>query len=345
MFYTTKQHLEQLFDNTIRSHSFHAETKDEALTWRQDLQKKLAELIGFNHMTVCTPNPQELERVACDGYTRVKLTIQTEPDITMPFYLLIPDSGKEPYRTIIACHGHCGGGKDAVAGVRSSQIVSDAITEFNYNYGEQLAKRGYLVFCPDARGFGERRESYIQGNADWEITGSSCSHLNCIAQPLGQSVTGMWIWDLMQLVNYALSRPDVSEVGCVGLSGGGLQSLWLAAMDDRIQCCAVSGYFYGYKSSLLTNLCCSCNYVPDLWNTVDIGDLGAMIAPRPFVIETGDKDSLNITMENVLTQVTTVKSAMALYGAKDKLFHDVFDGEHRWHGDMVYQMLDLYFQP
>ena len=38
---------------------------------------------------------------------------------------------------------------------------------------------------------------------------------------------------------------------------------------------------------------CSCNYVPHLFEHVDMGDVGALIAPRPLLVETGTHDDLN----------------------------------------------------
>lgn len=85
---------------------------------------------------------------------------------------------------------------------------------------------------------------------------------------------------------------DGERLGCCGLSGGGMQTIWLTAMDDRIKCAVVSGYFYGYLDSLLKmphN--CGCNFVPDLWNHIDMGDLGALVCPRPLLIESGTRRS------------------------------------------------------
>lgn len=124
----------------------------------------------------------------------------------------------------------------------------------------------------------------------------------------GGKLSTAGVWDLMRLVDYIKTRPDCNgdKIGCIGLSGGGLQSLWLAALDDRIMFATVSGYFYGYRDSLLEmNQNCCCNYVPGLWEHVDMGDIGALIAPRALVIESGMQDHLNGRrgIVNVLEQV------------------------------------------
>lgn len=346
-YYTAQQHFERLFEETKRTHSFCAQTTEEHLVWQRQLREKLQELTGMQRMERCDPQPVLLEEKTFEGYKRRKYVIHTEEDVEMPFYMLIPDGcGPDRVRSaVIACHGHSSHGKSAVVGERECPWVSDRIDHYHYNFGEVLAQKGYVVFATDARGFGERRERYQQGDTADKMLDSSCAYLNAMAISLGQSVTGMWVWDLMRLADFALAQPEVNgHIGCVGLSGGGLQSLWLAALDDRMECSVVSGYFYGYLESLLINHNCDCNYVPGLWNVADIGDIGALIAPRPMVIETGDEDDLNgkSGLKNVTAQVETVRKAMALYGAQDRLCHHIFSGGHRWSGEKAYPWLERY---
>lgn len=350
MYYTAQEHFEKIFQDTVRTHTFHASSQEEFRNWSDSLRKKLHDLLGTGEMKACPLTPQVLETVPCRGYVRKKLVIHTEEDILMPFYMLIPDDLKEGERrtAVIACHGHSSNGKEAVAGVKEQPGMAETIEHYNYNYGEVLAQMGYVVFAPDARGFGERRERYDQGDEKEKIFTSSCSYLNVMAMSLGQTVMGMWLWDLMRLADFALSCECVNgHLTCVGLSGGGMQSLWLAAMDTRIECCVISGYFYGYLQSLLINYNCLCNYVPNLWRTADIGDIGALICPRPVLIETGDQDDLNGKdgLDNVLPQVETVRRAMALFGAEDYLYHDIFEGEHLWHGEKAYPWLISHVPP
>jgi dienelactone hydrolase len=147
----------------------------------------------------------------------------------------------------------------------------------------------------------------------------------------------MWAWDLMRLLDYVATRPecDPERVGSAGLSGGGLQTLWLSVLDERVRCAVISGYFYGYKDALLKlSNNCSCNYVPGLWELADMGDLGALIAPRPLLIETGTLDPLNGErgVANVTEQVAITAQAYELFGARERLAHATFEGEHMWHG-------------
>jgi dienelactone hydrolase len=338
-YFVSEDYMKERFRRFSRQLGFRAETAEDARAWQVQLRGKVAELLGLPTMIACPPDENITERVPCDGYERQRIEIRTEPGVVMPFYALIPNNLKSGERraAVIAPHGHGSGGKFSVAGRTDIPVIEKAATYYNYAYGVQLAREGFIVFCPDARGFGERREKYYQKDDEDNFIHSSCEVLNHIAIPLGQTVAGMWTWDLMRLADYVSQRPDCDpqRIGCAGLSGGGLQTLYLCAMDERIRCGVCSGYFYGVQESLLEKAAnCSCNYVPHLWEYADMGDLAALIAPRPFLIETGTCDSLNgkSGVDNVLAQVKIAKSAYTALGAGDRLYHDIFEGEHRWHG-------------
>ena len=324
-------YMRRRFDAVGRKLAFTAENLDQWRLWRRRLRRKLKELSGYSTMQRAPLRPRVTERVQAGEFVRERVEIQTEPGIVMPLYTLRLKELKGPLPAIVCPHGHGSGGKISTAGVRQFPRVGLAIKKMNYDYGVQLARAGFITFCPDARGFGETRMPGVPPMR------RSCQFLNSMGYPLGQTATGMFTWDLHRLIDYIETRRDCrpGAVGCAGLSGGGLQTLWATALDERIKCAVVSGYFYGYKESLLElYVCCSCNYVPHLYEYVDMGDIGALIAPRPLLIETGNKDPLNgrSGLGNVRPQVRTTRRAYRLLGAAGALKHDVFEGEHRWHG-------------
>ena len=245
-YYTSEKHFLKKFHSAYRTHTFQAATKEEFLIWQDSLPQKLRELLGITQMEKCLPQPELVETVACDGYVRKKMLIHTEPDVIMPFYVLIPDDLKEGEKrtALIACHGHGSNGKEAVVGLREKEGVANTINVHNYNYGEEFVKKGYIVFAADARGFGERREIELQGDEEEKYLSSSCRGLAHLALPLGQTIAGMWTWDLMRLADYILTCDFVNgHLTCVGLSGGGLQTLYFSALDPRVECAVISGYF------------------------------------------------------------------------------------------------------
>ena len=341
-------HYSAIMKNLKPAMRMDCRTAAEYMIWKQKARNKLSELLGLDRMNRCAPGPRLISSERLDGYTREKWTIRTEPDVIMPFYRLVPDGIREGEKrpAVIAAHGHGGGGKEAVAGNGYFPELARAIRNFHYDYGVSAVKKGCIVFCPDARGFGERRETDLQRDDPNARLSSSCYYLNFMALPLGQCVAGMWVWDLMRLTDYIETLPEVdpARIGCIGLSGGGLQVLYFTALEDRIAYAACSGYFYGFRQALLELYNCSCNYIPHMWENFDVGDIGSLIAPRPLVIETGDADSLNGKdgLANVLPFVDQVRSAYRLFGKEELLCHDIFSGPHMWHGTESIAGIDRY---
>jgi dienelactone hydrolase len=322
------------FDKVARRMALNAKTPAELKRWQKKIAAKLRELTGYDTMRRTSLGAKITEEVPMDGYIRQRVEIHTEPDVVMPMYVLIPQ-GKGPFPAVMAPHGHAGDGKNGPVGIATSDKVAEVIRTANYKYGPQMAKAGFITFCPDARGFGERREVFHK-SAD--PTESSCREVLHMAIPLGQTVTGMWTWDLHRLADYIQTRRDCipGQLACVGLSGGGHQAIWAAALDERIRCTISSGYFYGYKESLLElSNNCSCNYVPHLWEHVDMGDIGALIAPRALLIESGTIDPLNgkSGLANVRSQLAIARKAYKLLGASERIQHDVYEGDHQWYGN------------
>ena len=303
-FYGSTDHLLEVYDRRGRRYRFEARDSEGFYIWKDKVRSKLKKLMGLDRMEACDPKPVETETVTVeDGVSRKRVLIQTEPDVWMPIYILTPGDQKrdKPLPCLIACHGHGSAGKFSTAGRNDIPAVVGQIQKLRYDYGLHFAQLGYIVICPDARGFGERREIHRQGGKVMNLgsdeatfLGDSCSILSRLGSGLGQTVAGMMTWDLMRLIDYleTLDGLDPERIGCVGLSGGGLQTLWLSSLEDRIKCSVVSGNFFGFRGSLLEQIRCECSYIPRLLEFVDVGDIGAAIAPIPLLIETGTDDYL-----------------------------------------------------
>lgn len=351
------------FDKYGRKDFFRGDTLAEFEDWQKTSRQTLAKLLGLDKMDQVDLKPQIEEAVVLEGaenqgIVRQRVLIQSETDVWIPMYLLLPSDssgqGKEDFsyvskkrRVFIAPPGHQGAGKYSVAGMGEIPAVADAIKKFNYDYGLQLARRGFAVICPDCRGFGERRDEKKQGDDENSFLTSSCFHLAHMAEAIGETVAGMCVWDLMKIMDYIEASADkwgwdAENVSCLGFSGGGMQTLYFTALDERIKNVFISGYMYGYKDShMLLNGNCSCNYVPHLWEHFDMGDVGSLIAPRNLMIQSCREDHLNGPrgLENVYEQLDIIRSAYRLYGNENRLVHDVCEGGHCWHDEHLSDIL------
>ena len=339
-YYDSLDGMKKKYDRLARKKAFSGATKEEWQEWKADLKKELWSLLGMDLMETCPLLPCCEERITLeDGIVREKVILQVEPEVWMPVYILIPPSeGKEKLSCFLAPHGHQGAGKYTVAGCGEIPAVADAIEKFHYDYGLQLAKLGVVALCPDARGFGERRDLAFQKDEEDCFMRGTCFHQAHMAEPLGLTVAGMCAWDLMRLIDYVQERGEwkMEDLGCLGFSGGGLQTLWLTALDDRIRRALISGYMYGARDALLElNGNCSCNYVPGLWRLADLGDIASLIAPRPLVIQSGICDHLNGArgIVNADEQVDIIRAAYRLNGAEENLLHRHYEGGHQFHGE------------
>ena len=348
-FYDVTEHFAKRFDAVGRQWAFRGGSPRAAKAWQKKLSAKLHELLGLNTFEPTPPRLRLRGREDQGAYWREDWTMHTEPDVIATFYVFVPKNIRpgEQRPAVVCAHGHISAGRFAPAGRRDVAPVAKTIAVHNYDYAVQLVKRGLITVAMDARGFGQRRIQHRQDSG--QLLHGSCHELMLMGQGLGQTVTGMWVWDLLRLVDYLVTRPEVdsARIGCAGLSGGGLQTLYLAAVDSRIQAAVVSGYYYGVKDALIRQADnCACNSIPNLWKFVDLGDVGGLIAPRGLFIETGDNDPLNgPSLKNVTTQVGYTRKVYRSLGCAGQLVHHIFPGEHRWCGEQsvpwLAQQLDL----
>ncbi len=68
-------------------------------------------------------------------------------------------------------------------------------------------------------------------------------------------------------------------------------------------------------------------------------DIGALIAPRPLFVETGRDDPL-FPVAAATDSVARLRRVYDHLGAGDNLVHEVFEGEHQWHGVSALRFVD-----
>lgn len=331
------------YDKHARSMAMDLSSPEAFLKWQGEASQKLYSVLGLGLMEMPSSlAPRELDRERLSsGITRRHMTIQVEDDVTMPFYLLEP-AGEVDDGIFLCAPGHQGGGKASLVGDRSDEAVSRMIDHYSYDFALKLAQEGHVAIAFDSRGFGERREFAQQD----DVLGSSCVPIAHMAEPLGYSLAGLLVWDIMRLVDYVTGE-GFKTVHMIGFSGGGLQTLYASALDKRISDAFISGYYYGFKDSLLVlNGNCACNYVPSLWRYFEVSDMAAMSAPRPLMIQSAESDHLNGPrgLDNVTPYVEELFNAYNLLGVSDKLVHHIIPGPHHFDWDdarMAYQELGL----
>ncbi len=300
--------------------------------WRERRRQVLTDLLGPD------PEPvpldlETLESVTCEGYRRDKVVFDTEDTMSVPAYLLVPDSRPEepPGAAVLACHGH-GPGKSQAVGLEHTAMP-------NADYALQLVRRGYVVLAPDLRCFGER--------LDWGPEDHYACDTNLVhAAMAGWTPLAQNVWDLRRCLDVLEQHPlvDPTRLGMAGVSYGGTVTLFTAALDQRVAAAVVSGYFssWAVAHKMPWNMCGS-QIMVGMLGRLEHEDLGALVAPRPMLVESGTGDDLF----PVATATESVRRTRLVYdrdGAADRLVHDVFEGEHQWHGVEALPFLDRWLE-
>jgi dienelactone hydrolase len=185
-----------------------------------------------------------------------------------------------------------------------------------------------VVLAPDLRCFGER--------ADWNPDDHYACDTNLVHQVMGGwSPLTQNLWDMARALDVLETHPlvDPARMGMVGFSYGATITLFLAACDARVAACVVSGYFSSWAEShkVPWNMCGS-QVLTGMLGHMEHADLGALVAPRPLLVQSGDED--------ILFPVATARQGLERlhpvydrFGAGDRLDHDVIAGEHEWRGE------------
>jgi hypothetical protein len=345
-------HLDRLYSSQAREFTLNACTLTEFADWKAAFRNELARLLclpvnpkgladetGAFTSEIYHPstNPFEPEtfRVSApnDRGTCIeeKYYIDAGEGVQTPLYLLIPKR-EPPFRPVLVFHGHdpsaqyCLGNYPDPETARANRAIDN-------HYALALAEAGYLVGVVEQRGLGERLTDQVSA------AGRTCRHLAFSYLMHGRTLMGERIRDGMCAVTYLLSRPDVAgSLGCTGHSAGGATALWLAALDERVAVTVVSGYFSSFRASILAREHCECNYVPGILALAEVGDLAALLAPRPFCALNGRQDEL-FPVGAAVEQFEIVRRAYALHGADDACCLSIHPGGHAYNNAMAHAWL------
>lgn len=158
---------------------------------------------------------------------------------------------------------------------------------------EDLARRGYVVLCIDAYGFGERAGLGPGGpNERGAAEELSASKLNLW---LGRTLWGMIVRDDQIALDYLLSRPEVdaTRIGATGMSLGATRTWWLMALDNRIAAGVAVACMTRYSDLIAARQLAAHGiyyFVPGILAHFDTEAIIACAAPRPLLFLTGDGD-------------------------------------------------------
>jgi dienelactone hydrolase len=319
---------------------FRGSTAEDCKKWQAAFAAKLRSLLGPH----APPEKWETTTVRgtdLDDHRREELVLTADGHPPLPLYLLTPlKKADKPRAGILTIHGHGRYGNDPVAGRDDLPGIAASIWSANYDYGRQLARRGYIVAVPCLTPFGRRLgDPASYGKQD------PCAITFLRMQMLGKLLIAEnlrdCLWSLELLARHPLV--DAKRLGCAGLSYGGRMTMLTTALEPRVRCAVVSGALNVMQERISTLYSCGAQVIPRLLEFGDVPEIGSLIAPRPCVWEVGSRDSL-IDARRADDALSRMRRAYKALGAEDQLQVDRFDGGHQWSGRLGYRLFEEVLQ-
>lgn len=254
-----------------------------------------------------TPLNAKIVRTIDKGAYRVEHIIyESVPGFYVTSSLYIPGGLKRRDKApaVIYCSGH------SAEGYRST-VYQHVILN--------LVTKGFIVFAFDPVGQGERLEYFDPETGKSIVGGPTKEHSYPGAQAFitGSSQAMYMIWDGIRAVDYLLTRKEVdpARIGITGRSGGGTQSSYIAAFDERIYAAAPENYITNYKRLLQSIGPQDAEQVMFhfLYRGLDHPDLLLVRAPKPAMMITTTRD-----MFSIQGAMETEKQVAEIYKAYDK---------------------------
>ena len=294
-------------------------TPDMLKKFQRKLRAKLWEKMGVKYDPSLPLDVTEYGTIDCGDHTITRLIYQSRPGIYVTALLYRPKEGDGLFPGAIHVHGHHADGN--LADLVQKTVIA-------------LVKRGYVCLSIDAFGVFERASKYMQKEYHGGFLGSSLFNI-------GESLMGAQLVDNMRGMDLMCSLPyvDKKHIGVTGASGGGNQTMWLAAMDTRVAA-AMPVVSVGSFESYVTGVNCVCEQLPDgLTFTEETGVL-ALIAPRPLRIGNAYYD-VNPTfgVEEMLKTYRQVEKVYRDLGYADNIAYTVSPHVHGFRPAMREAML------
>jgi dienelactone hydrolase len=315
---------------------FSGGTAEDCRKWQTQFLAKLRELLG-PYAPPKTWKTRAVGAADLDDFRREDLVLEADGHSPLPVYLLLPRPRRDKRRAgVVALHGHGRHGHHPVAGRDDLPGVARAIENAHYDYGRQLARRGYAVAAPCLTPFGVRL-----GNPERFGKQDPCADTFLRMQILGKLLIAEnlrdSLWALELLARHA--EVDADRLGCVGLSCGGRMTMLTAAVEPRIKAAVVSGALNLMQERVSNPYSCGAQIIPGLLKYGDTPEIASLIAPRPCLWEAGSRDAL-ADPRFAAEAIARIRRAYAALEAQDRLQVDRFEGGHVWNGKMAYPFLE-----
>jgi dienelactone hydrolase len=279
---------------------------EELIRYKIDLRKKIIEKAGIIFDHDLPLDIRETGIIQMKGYQIRNIAFQVRPGIYATANLYVPD-GKGPFPAVINMLGHWRKGKIDSTGPQA--------------VGHTLASGGYVCLTVDPWGAGERTTVHC----DFEYHGGN---LGASLMNTGETLLGMQVSDNIRGIDLlsSLKEVDPEKIGATGASGGGNQTMWLSAVDERVKA-SVPVVSVGTFESYIMQSNCICELLPDGLTLSE--EAGVIVLHNAPLLINHSKDS-NPTFypDEMKRTYSNARQAFRMAGVERNISYRIFDLEH-----------------
>jgi cephalosporin-C deacetylase-like acetyl esterase len=282
--------------------------------WRQrvaDLRPRLLRSLGLAERPDPSPlNAEVTGRIERTDYVVEKVIYTVRPGFPVSVHLYLPRHAQFPAPAVLYSLGHW---------MENGKLEPDV-----QRCCANLARLGFVTLVYDMIGQGERL--------------GECPFDHGHLEPLlvGQCQEGLMVWESIRAIDYLVSRAEVepTRIGMTGSSGGGLNTFYTAAVDERIQVsipvCYVDTFFSMVNAERDRNWedgVDLCNQVPGVVAYAEMWDICGLLAPKAQCIIAAQHDWL-FPIEGVRQVFQEVARIYTLLGAPERVRLVEVDAPH-----------------
>ncbi|MCB0665153.1 MAG: acetylxylan esterase [Saprospiraceae bacterium] len=249
------------------------------------------------------------------GYRVEKIIFESFPGYPVSAAIFLPKL-QGPMPAILFCSGHSNEG-----------FRSPVYQHMILNY----VKKGFIVLAFDPVGQGERNQYFLENGSKRFGPTHEHSYVGNQIFMSGISPAQYFVWDGIRAIDYLVSRPEVDKerIGVTGRSGGGTQTAYLMAVDDRILAAAPECYMTTFEYLLDSKgpQDAEQNILHFLAEGLDLPDLIEVRAPRPTMMVTTTRDIFSI--QGARECFLEARSFYKAYGVEQDLLMVEDDAPHQ----------------
>jgi dienelactone hydrolase len=229
--------------------------------------------------------PRVMGTVEKDGFRIEKIVFESQPAFYVTGCLFLPSNRPPRAPAILNVIGH------ADVSFRAPMYQQLILN---------LVGKGFIVFAVDPVGQGERLQYYDPAAKRSTVGGATAEHSTFGYQCFlaGSSAARTFAWDGIRALDYLASRPEVDpeRLGVTGISGGGTQTSYLAALDERVAAAAPACYITSFRRLFesIGPQDAEQNFNGGVAAGLDHADLLEARAPKPTLLVATTRDFFSI---------------------------------------------------